>query len=354
MRKLRERNGIEIMKNKLIRTKFFVLLMSTMMMLSACGTSVDNMDYGSTDTTVQESVEQEEISVDDVDSVAEDTISVTDIPAYTGEPYVVLNNNVPYFTEEELTTESYEYYSELDALGRCGVTHACIGQDIMPTEERGSISHVNPTGWHTVKYDVVSGKYLYNRSHLIGHQLTGEDANEKNLITGTRYFNVQGMLPFEDLIDEYVEQTNSHVLYRVTPIYEGNNLLASGAEMEAWSVEDNGKGVCFHVYVYNVQPGVGISYKDGESWLEEEQSEVSKNEEEKSNQKIVSKKAISKETISETEKEQTYILNKNTKKIHYASCRCIEDMSEQNKEEYIGTRSEILNQGYDACGVCKP
>ena len=276
------------------------------------------------------------------------------IPEYNGEPFVMLNENIPDFTEEDYTTKAFEEYSELDAYGRCGVAYANICKEIMPVEERGEIGMIKPSGWHTVKYDCVDGKYLYNRCHLIGYQLAGENANEKNLITGTRYFNVQGMLPFEDLIDEYVEQTNSHVLYRVTPIYEGNNLLASGAEMEAWSVEDNGKGVCFHVYVYNVQPGVGISYEDGESWLEEEQSEVSKDEEEKSNQKIVSKKAISKETISETEKEQTYILNKNTKKIHYASCRCIEDMSEQNKEEYIGTRSEILNQGYDACGVCKP
>lgn len=278
MRKLRERNGIEIMKNKLIRTKFFVLLMSTMMMLSACGTSVDNMDYGSTDTTVQESVEQEEISVDDVDSVAEDTISVTDIPAYAGEPYVVLNNNVPYFTEEELTTESYEYYSELDALGRCGVTHACIGQDIMPTEERGSISHVNPTGWHTVKYDVVSGKYLYNRSHLIGHQLTGEDANEKNLITGTRYFNVDGMLPFENMVADYVTETGNHVMYRVTPIFEGDNLLASGVQMEAKSVEDDGESILFNVYVYNVQPGVVIDYATGESWLSDRNTNASEDD----------------------------------------------------------------------------
>ena len=186
---------------------------------------------------------------------------------YDGEPYVILNNNMPLFTEEEYTTTAYETFSELDWLGRCGSAMACIGTELMPTEERGSIGQVKPSGWHTVRYDIIDGKYLYNRCHLIGYQLTGENANEKNLITGTRYMNVEGMLPFEDMVAAYVKYTGRHVLYRVTPIYEGNNLLANGVTIEAYSVEDDGAGICFYVYAHNVQPGIGIDYASGGSWL---------------------------------------------------------------------------------------
>lgn len=194
-------------------------------------------------------------------------VSLSDLPNYDGEPYVVINNNEPTFTKNEITTKSYEKYAELDALGRCGVAMACVGKDIMPTKERGAIGKVKPTGWHTVKYDCVDGKYLYNRCHLIGYQLTGENANERNLITGTRYMNVDGMLSFEDMVADYVKETNNHVMYRIIPIYKGNNLLASGVEMEAYSVEDKGEGISFHVYCYNVQPGVKINYKNGDSEL---------------------------------------------------------------------------------------
>ena len=202
--------------------------------------------------------------------ISEEAVSLYEIPAYSGDAYAVINENVPFFTDKEITDQSYESYSALDMYGRCGVTIACIGQDIMPTEERGAIGMIKPSGWHTVKYDIVDGKYLYNRCHLIGYQLSGENANEKNLITGTRYLNVVGMLPFENEVADYVEETGNHVMYRVTPIFEGNNLVASGVEMEALSVEDNGQGVCFHVYVYNVQPGITIDYATGESWLTEE------------------------------------------------------------------------------------
>lgn len=195
--------------------------------------------------------------------------SIADIPAYSGSPYVVVNDNNPYFSDDELTVTSFESYSELDYLGRCGVTYASIGTDIMPTEERGSIGQVKPTGWHTVKYDIVDGNYLYNRCHLIGYQLTGENANTKNLITGTRYMNVDGMLPFENMVADYVKETSNHVQYRVTPIFEENNMVASGVLMEAKSVEDNGEGICFNVYVYNVQPGITINYANGESRLTE-------------------------------------------------------------------------------------
>lgn len=198
------------------------------------------------------------------------TYQVDDIPAYQGNLYVVLNNNEPNFSKTDYTTTSFEHYSDLDSLGRCGVAFANVGLETMPTEDRGSIGQVKPSGWHTVKYDNVSGKYLYNRCHLIGYQLTGENANEKNLITCTRSMNTEGMLPFEDEIAEYVKDTGNHVLYRVTPIFEGDNLLATGVEMEAKSVEDDGKGVKFNVFVYNVQDGIQIDYKTGDSSLEKE------------------------------------------------------------------------------------
>lgn len=203
------------------------------------------------------------------DNSEQAVISLEEIPPFSGTPYVEINGNVPYFKETDYTTESFENYSEMDTLGRCGTAYANVGIDIMPTEERGKIGSVKPSGWHTVKYDCVDGKYLYNRCHLIGYQLTGENANEKNLITGTRYMNVEGMLPFENAVDDFVEATNHHVLYRVTPVYEGDNLVASGVLMEGWSVEDGGRGICFCVYVYNCQPGVEIDYATGESWLAE-------------------------------------------------------------------------------------
>ena len=197
----------------------------------------------------------------------EPSINVSDIPAYSGKAYVALNNNYPSFPTNDLSPISFEYYSDLDSLGRCGVVFACIGQDIMPTEERGSIGSVKPTGWHTVKYDIVDGKYLYNRCHLIGYQLTGENANEKNLITGTRQLNIKGMLPLENLVADYVKETGNHVMYKVTPVFEGNNLLAKGVQIEAYSIEDNGAGVCFNVFAYNVQDGININYTNGESSL---------------------------------------------------------------------------------------
>lgn len=188
------------------------------------------------------------------------------IPEYSGNPYVELNGNVPYFTDEELSTTAFELYSELDSLGRCGACYANICKEIMPTEERGSIGMVKPTGWHTVKYDCITDRYLYNRCHLIGYQLAGENANEKNLITGTRYLNVDGMLPFENEVADYVDETDNHVLYRVTPVFSDDNLVASGVIIEAKSVEDKGAGLQFNVYCYNVQPGISIDYIDGQSW----------------------------------------------------------------------------------------
>lgn len=273
---------------------------------------------------------------------AADTVSLSEVPAYSGEPYVAINNNTPSFNDEELTTTSFETYSILDYLGRCGVAYACIGTDLMPTEDRGSISEVTPSGWINKEYD---GQYLYNRCHLIGFQLSGENANERNLITGTRYMNVEGMLPFENMIADYVHETDNHVLYRVTPIYDGTNLVASGVQLEAESVEDDGEGVLFNVYVYNVQPGITIDYATGESWQEQGTTTT----------------PVQEEPVQEEPEEQTpvssgttYILNTNTKKFHYPSCSSVDQMSEKNRQEFTGTRDEVIAMGYDPCGRCHP
>lgn len=260
---------------------------------------------------------------------------LSEIPDFSGSPYVVINGNLPYFDESDYSLKSFESYSDLDALNRCGTTFACIGRDIMPTEERGEIGQVKPTGWHTVKYDCVDGKYLYNRCHLIGYQLTGENANTKNLITGTRYMNVDGMLPFENMVADYVEETNNHVMYRVTPIYDGDNLLANGVLMEAYSVEDNGEGICFNVFCYNAQPGVIINYKTGDSYLANTSTETTENSIKNSS-------------------EKEYILNTNSKKIHLPDCSSVDDMAEKNKQKYYGTIEDLISDGYSTCGYCKP
>ena len=193
-------------------------------------------------------------------------IQLDDIPPYSGKAHIEINGNSPFFTSDDYTTSSYEYYSDLDNLGRCGVASACVGRDLLPTEKRGAIGMVKPSGWHTVHYDdLISDKYLYNRCHLIAYELSGENANEKNLITGTRYMNIEGMLPFENKVHDYVENTGNHVLYRSTPIFEGNNLIANGVLLEGFSVEDNGNDISFCVYCYNVQPGIDIDYATGDS-----------------------------------------------------------------------------------------
>lgn len=282
------------------------------------------------------------------------SFSLSDVPAYSGKAYISVNGNVPYFTAAELTTTSFETYSDLDTLGRCGVTYACIGQDLMPTKERGSIGMVKPTGWHTVRYDdLVDGKYLYNRCHLIGYQLTGENANTQNLITGTRYLNIEGMLPFENMVADYIQETNNHVLYRVTPIFEGNNLLANGVLMEGYSVEDKGAGVSYCVFAYNVQPGIEIDYATGESKL----ADGAQQEEQKTATvtPTPSPEPEKQEPVTGSEASQAdYILNTNTKKFHYPTCSSVNDMKEKNKQEFFGTRDEAISNGYFPCGRCKP
>lgn len=260
---------------------------------------------------------------------------LSNIPDYDGKAYVELNGNVPEFSKSEKTySESFEEYGKLDSLGRCTYAVSCIGKDLMPTEKRGSIGSVKPSGWHISKYDFVDGKYLYNRCHLIGYQLTAENANERNLITGTRYLNVEGMLPFENDVADYIEITNNHVYYKVTPIFEGNNLVANGVQMQAYSVEDNGQGISFNVYCYNVQPGVAIDYATGD------------------NQTVASSSITS--TSSDEADKKTYIVNTKTKKFHNPDCDGAKKMSSSNKKKYKGTRDSLISNGYSPCQKCNP
>ena len=248
--------------------KLFALLLSFLMLFSLTACEREDVDLAlDIAISVLEELEKYENTQSDAlpEYIGEGAESVEEIPEFTDVAYVAVNGNEPFFLPEEITDESYEYYSELDGLGRCGVTMACIGVDIMPTEDRGEIGSVKPTGWQSVKYDCVEGKYLYNRCHLIGFQLAGENANKRNLITGTRYLNIEGMLPFENLVADYVKETGNHVMYRVTPLFDGDDLVAHGVLMEGWSVEDEGEGVCFCVYAYNAQPGIIIDYQTGES-----------------------------------------------------------------------------------------
>lgn len=325
------------MKNRFI--SIISILLTLCVLLSGCaGASTSQPDKHPGETNSGYSSESTDSSLDNNDlpsSTENAPISLSSIPAYSGSPYVTLNGGTPTFSKAELKTQSYEYYSNLDKLERCGVVHACIGRDIMPTEERGSIGMVKPAGWHTVKYDCVDGKYLYNRCHLIGFQLTGENANTKNLITGTRYLNVNGMLPFENMVADYVKETGNHVMYRVTPIYKGNNLLANGLQMEGYSVEDDGEGICFNVFVYNVQPQITIDYATGESYYS-------------GNNNI---DVPDKDTNTNS---ATYILNKNTKKIHLPSCYSVDQMKESNKKYYTGDIDDLINQGYSPCKNCNP
>lgn len=357
------------------------------------------------------------LSVLSASAAQKQNTALSGLPEYSGKAYVELNGNVPDFKKSDLTKEAFETYSDLDDLGRCGVAFANVCSDTMPTDERGAIGMIKPSGWHTVRYDNVDGKYLYNRCHLIGYQLTGENANEKNLITGTRYMNIEGMLPFENKVAEYAESTDNHVLYRVTPVFKGDNLLASGVQIEAYSVEDNGKGICFNVYCYNVQPDITIDYSDGSSRLSDGViASVSLNYSQysltvgqsktlsaavspaaakskitwySSNNRVATVnsigkvtakkagtatitaqtpnglKAICKITVKSTQNTTvtnkntssgkiTYILNTNTKKFHYPSCSSVRQMKASNKKEVSCSREEVIKMGYDPCKKCNP
>ena len=281
--------------------------------------------------------------------------SPEDVPPYSGDPWTEVNGNVPFFSGEEQTTEEFERYSELDALGRCGAAYANICPALMPTEERGEIGMIRPSGWHLAKYDFVDGKYLYNRCHLIAFQLSGENANERNLITGTRFLNIRGMLPFENQVATYVRETGNHVLYRVTPLFSGDDLVARGVLLEGLSVEDGGAGICFCAFAYNVQPGVVIDYATGESW---EDTSLPSDAEAAEGQN--QPEAEFEDSPSEPEDSPgdvdgpTYILNTNTHKIHLPSCQSVGEMKEKNKAEFSGDPAALLEQGYTPCQRCLP
>ncbi len=290
------------MRHTDIRWKLLLVLLCCLL-LTACGGSMQGAD-------------SQEMSG------RREDIPLSDIPEYTGEPYIAVDGNEPDFSEEERTANTFESYSELDSLGRCGAAYACIGRDLMPAEERGSIGQVKPTGWQTVKYENVDGKYLYNRCHLIGYQLTGENANEKNLITGTRYMNVDGMLPFENMVADYVKETGNHVLYRVTPVFEEDDLLASGVQMEALSVEDEGADISYNVFVYNVQPGISIDYATGDS-------------------------AVSESELSEAQSEEGVIRGNSRSKIYHCPGQAAyEEMADSKNLVIFGSEQEAEAAGY--------
>lgn len=331
-------------------TSVVALLLSILLILSGCNTTeapVTNNEITKNEIieTVEPSSVSDETNVETEQEPPQTTVTKFDlssIPAYSGKAYFAVNNNIPYFTESEYRTTSFEQYAPLDSLGRCGVAFANIGTDIMPTEERGSIGMIKPSGWQTIKYENVEGKYLYNRCHLIGYQLSGENANERNLITGTRYLNMDGMLPFENMVADYVEETGNHVLYRVTPVFEGSNLLATGVLMEGLSMEDNGAGICFNVFCYNAQPGIKINYANGNSEAEDGSAPYGSS--------VVNPPKENNEASSTV----NYIANKNTKKFHYPYCHSVGQMKESNKKSLYCTRDEAISQGYSPCGNCNP
>lgn len=284
-------------------------------------------------------------------AVADKGTIPADLPAYSGAAFVQINGNVPYFTDTELVTTSFETYSELDKLGRCGVAYANVGRDLMPTEKTESAEQINPSGWHIVKYpDLISDQYLYKRCDLIAYSLTGENSNEKNLITGTGYMDVEGMRPFEDQVADYVKKTGNHVLYRVTPVFTGENLLADGVLMEAESVEDAGKGIRFNVYVYNVQPGIFLDYATGDSAPGTVETAVAQS----ASGDASSVAGSSLATAEPAQTATTYILNTNTHKFHYPACSSVNQMKDRNKQEYFGNRADVIGMGYDPCKRCNP
>lgn len=286
------------------------------------------------------------------------------VPEYSGNAYVDINDDVPFFSEEELTEESFQKYWPLDELGRCTGAFACIGPDSLPLEARESTSAIEPTGWQSVQYENIDGGYLYNRCHLIGYQLTGQSANEKNLITGTRYMNVEGMLPFENSVQMYVEGTGNHVLYRVRPYYNGDDLLAAGVLMEAKSVED--PQVQFCAFCYNVQPGIEIDYATGSSKANEATEDEGvhsivsdpETEESESVTRSAEDESIAEEDEEETSEDEpeeiTYVMNTNTKKFHTPYCSSVKDIKDKNKRETTLSREEIISQGYQPCKRCNP
>ena len=346
-----------------------VLAFSLTLPLAGCNSDAPN--YAS--STATETTQQQ----NSADSTAESArATIADIPAYTGALCIDINNGIPGFTASDETRGAFIQFSNLDFEGRCGTAFARIGTDTLSSDKRGDISSVHPSGWVQKKYSFVDDGMLYNRSHLIAHQLCGENANEKNLITGTRTFNAVGMLYYEELVGDYVRTTNNHVLYRVTPLFAANDLVARGVQMEAKSIEDNGEGVQFNVFVYNVEPGVAIDYVTGESWESANVPAVTSKGEATTTTATAARTTASSEsdtsssassstdasssasasdiTSSQASDQQEYILNVKNKKFHLSSCSAANDISAANKQDYTGTRDDLIARGYSPCGICNP
>ena len=330
------------MKNLFKFNKTLIMIIGVLLCLSGfmgCSSTYDP----STDSKGQSVEDSNSNNILLTNPNTNDDISISNIPEYSGEDYIILNNNIPNFSDSDLTTTSFEEYSPLDSLGRCGVAFANIGTDIMPTEKRESISSVKPSGWKSAEYptDVIKGKYLYNRSHLIGFQLTAENANERNLITGTRYFNATLMLPYENMVADYIKETNNHVLYRVTPVFKGNNLVATGVQIEAKSVEDNGEGIEFNVFIYNIQPGITIDYVTGDSALSGE--EITKTEPSNTS----SNPTTNNSNTSTSSTEKTVIRgNSNSKIYHCPGQRDYENMADSKFLVNFNSEQEAIDAGY--------
>lgn len=317
--------------------RFLVLCLAVIMMAILTGCSAESEPINDTPSDIFQPTNHflADVPADpspEPQPVPDPAFDLSDVPAYGGDAYYIVNDDTPFFTGEDLTTESFETYSELDDLGRCGVAYACLGKDLMPTEPRGEIGRIKPSGWHTARYDdIIADKYLYNRCHLIGFQLAGENDNERNLITGTRAMNVEGMLPFENRVADYLETTDNHVLYRVTPVFRNDNLVADGVLIEAYSVEDRGQGICFCVWCYNVQPGVIINYATGESDYDPDWQP----------------RQYDPEVVY-------YVLNTKTKRFHLTDCKSVQGMNPDNRKNTDRARESLVAEGYIPCGICRP
>lgn len=349
--------------NKSVQSKILSGFLAVLLAMGLIGCSSDNTTVSEPSSaqteTVDTSAPDEKLQSEEStreneqqsESISQPNVSLSSIPAYSGSPYVIVNGNVPYISSADYTTTAFEEYSPLDNLGRCGVAYACVGLETMPTEERGSIGQVKPSGWHTVRYNgVVDGNYLYNRCHLIGYQLTAENANTRNLITGTRYLNTEGMLPFENMVADYIKETGNHVMYRVTPIFDGNNLVASGVLMEAYSVEDNGSSSLQEGYSSNSSSS--SSSVSNSSYSSSSDSYASSSSGSTTSSDAASSTASQQQTQSSVPQSAEYILNENTKKFHYPSCHSVRQM--KNPVAYNGSRDSLLSQGYEPCKNCNP
>lgn len=288
-----------------------------------------------------------------IEYFAKSDVTVESIPKYSGEDYVVLHNNLPSFYIWQLSTEPSLSFSPLDSMGRTGAGFACLGRETLPTDSRGSIGNIQPSGWQTVRYDdLIPDKYLYNRCHVIGYMLSGDNATPENLFTGTRYLNMTLMKQIESSVSEYIQGTGNHVLYRVTPFYKDDDLVAYGVQMEGYSVEDHGETICFNVFLYNIQPGIQIDYRTGSSWIDPDYSAAS------SDLILLPLEPENKDTSASKdmnpEKQVSYVLNTNTKKFHYPYCSSVSDMKLTNREDFYGTREEAISAGYKACKRCNP